>query len=218
MCKDAFIFGLCVIMCLFNLEAFVAMKSQRVQCKLFWTSTDWKSPMWPSEVFTTCIWTLWTEAMCLSKKPAFFKVLSQRLHLIGQLLLVTWTSKSPSVLKTAGQFSHLNDFSPIHFVKWLVALLYGIFFPQCLQLTSLWEFMCVLNFLPPLHDLLHFSQVITLSSCSFCMCILRCFSEGASKLHMTQGSMATADLFCWQRCFVCQMWWYFRTKTKIVWE
>ena len=60
--------------------------------------------------------------------------------------------------------------------------------------TSLWEFMCVLNFLPPLQDLLHFSQVITLSSCSFCMCILRCFSERALKLHTTQGSMATADL------------------------
>ena len=39
--------------------------------------------------------------------------------------------------------------------------------PQCLQLPSLWEFMCVLNFLPPLQDLLHFSQVLTLSSCSF---------------------------------------------------
>ena len=87
----------------------------------------------------------------LSKTPAFFKVLSQRLHLIGQLLLVTWTFKLPSVLKTAGQFSHLNDFSPIHFVTWLVLLLYGIFFPQCLQLNSLWEFMGILNRLSHYH-------------------------------------------------------------------
>ena len=28
-----------------------------------------------------------------------------------------------------------------------------------------------------------------------CMCFLRCFSEIALKLHTTQGSMATADLF-----------------------
>ena len=91
--------------------------------------------------------------MCLSKNPVFFKVLSHRLHLIGQLLLVTWTFKLPSVLKTAGQFSHLklNYFSPIHFVTWPVVLLYGIFFPQCLQLTSL----CVLNFLPPFYYTSH---------------------------------------------------------------
>ena len=50
-----------------------------------------------------------------------------------------------------------------------------------LHATSLWEFICVLNFLPPLHDLLHFSQVITLSSCSFCMCNLRCFFSESFK-------------------------------------
>ena len=60
----------------------------------------------------------------------------------------------------------------------------------------------------------HFKQVITLSSCSFCMCILRCFSE---KLHTTQWTMATAYLYCWQWCFECQMWYYFLTEKKFVW-
>ena len=42
-------------------------------------------------------------------------------------------------------------FSPIHFVTWLVILLYGIFFPQCLPLNSLWEFMGISNRLSHYH-------------------------------------------------------------------
>ena len=63
----------------------------------------------------------------------------------------------------------------------------------------------------------NFKQAITLSSCSFCMRILRCFSERAPKLHTTQWIIATEDLFCWQWCFESQMWYYFLTEKKFVW-
>ena len=192
-------FGLCFIMCLFSFDDFVAMKSQRVQCKSFRNTVDVKIPTWPSIVFTTCISTLWTDEMCFSKKNALFNVLSQMLHWISQLLFVLWTFKLATVLKAAGQLSHLIAFlSPTHFVMWLLLLLYGIVFSQCLQVNSLWESMCVFSFLLPLHVTSHFSQMSSRSSCFALMCILRCLSEGASMLHMAQEGMVTANSFCWQ--------------------
>ena len=69
---------------------------------------------------------------------------------------------------------------------------------QCLQVIFLCESMCVFSFIPPLHVTSQFSQVSTRSSCFDWMCILRCLSEGASMLHMTQEGMVTADSFYWQ--------------------
>ena len=122
----------CLIMCLVNFEGFVATKSHRVQFKLFWSSADGNSPMWPSLVFTTFSLTLWVDSMCFSKYASLFNVLSQRLHWIVHLFLSTCSFKFPAVLNTAGHFSHWWAFlSPTHFVTWLLLLLYGILFSQC---------------------------------------------------------------------------------------
>ena len=106
---------------------YVATKSHRVHFKLFWSSVDWKSSMWPSLVFTRFICTLWVDSMCFSKYSVLFNVLSQRLHWISHLFLSTCLFKPSALLKTARQFSHLNS-SLTHSAMWLFLLLYGILF------------------------------------------------------------------------------------------
>ena len=136
--------------CLFSFTGYVATKSHWVHFKLFWSSYDWKSAMWPSLVFTTFICTLWVDSMCFSKYSVLFNVLSQRLHWISHLFLSTCLFKSSALLKTTGQFSHLNS-SLKHFVMlslWLFLLLYGILFSQWLHVTSLCDCMCVFSFMP----------------------------------------------------------------------
>ena len=64
---------------------------------------------------------------------------------------------------------------------------------QCLQVIFLCESMCVFSFIPPLHVTIQYSQVSTRASCFDWMCILRCLSEGASMLHMSQEGMVTAE-------------------------
>ena len=174
---------------------YVATKSHRVHFKLFWSSVDWKSPMWPSLVFTTFICTLWVDSMCFSKYSVLFNVLSKRLHWISHLFLSTCLFKPSALLKTARQFSHLNS-SLTHFAMWLFLLLYGILFSQWLHVTSL----CVFSFMPPMHFFSHFSQVRTRSSCFAWICILRCFSKGASMRQMAQEDRWTDG---WMRTSVC---------------
>ena len=143
-------------MCLFSLHGFVATKSHRVQFKLFWSSADGKSPMWPSLVFTTFNLTLWVVSMCFSKYASLCNVLSQILHWIAHLFLSMCSFTFPAVVNAAGHLSHLCVFlSPTHFVTWLLLLLYGILFSQCLHVTSLCDSMCVFSFLPPMQVFSH---------------------------------------------------------------
>ena len=154
-----------------------------------------KSAMWPSLVFTTFICTRWVDSLCFSKYSVLFNVLSKRLHWISHLFLSTCLFKPSALLKTARQFSHLNS-SLTHFAMWLFLLLYGILFLQWLHVTSL----CVFSFMPPMHFFSHFSQVRTRSSCFAWICILRCFSKGASMRQMAQEDRWTDG---WMRTSVC---------------
>ena len=133
--------------------------------------------------------------MCFSKYSVLFNVLSKRLHWISHLFLSTCLFKPSALLKTARQFSHLNS-SLTHFAMWLFLLLYGILFSQWLHVTSL----CVFSFMPPMHFFSHFSQVRTRSSCFAWICILRCFSKGASMRQMAQEDRWTDG---WMRTSVC---------------
>ena len=151
--------------------------------------------MWPSLVFTTFICTRWVDSLCFSKYSVLFNVLSKRLHWISHLFLSTCLFKPSALLKTARQFSHLNS-SLTHFAMWLFLLLYGILFLQWLHVTSL----CVFSFMPPMHFFSHFSQVRTRSSCFAWICILRCFSKGASMRQMAQEDRWTDG---WMRTSVC---------------
>ena len=209
--------GLCLTMCLFNFEGFAAMNSQTVHFKSLRNSVDWKIATCPSMVSTTCVSTQWNDAMCFFRLNSPFKLLSQKLHLIEQLFLVKCFIKLSFVWNRAWQCSHSNFFSPKHFLMWLLLLLDGIFFSQCLQLISLWDCMCVFNFIFPLRVTPHFSQENTscfsimcvfsfvlpllvkshlsqektCSSWSILMCILRFSSEISWKPQMTQAEMVS---------------------------
>ena len=75
-------------------------------------------------------------------------------------------------------FKNIMYFPSIrHLVTWLLLLLYGILFSQCLHVTSLCDSMCVFSFLPPMQVFSHFSHVRTQSSCFDSICTLRCFFQ-----------------------------------------
>ena len=173
---------------------------------------------WVSHSCTTSSLTLWVVSMCFSKYASLCNVLSQILHWIAHLFLSMCSFTFPAVVNAAGHLSHLCVFlSPTHFVTWLLLLLYGILFSQCLHVTSLCDSMCVFSFLPPMQVFSHLSQLRTRSSCLFSICTLRCFSEGASKSQMAQEGMVIGNLFC-QWCFGFHVWWIFRTKNKKGWN
>ena len=148
--------------------------------------------------------------MCLSIKPALFKVLSQRLHWIEQLFLFIWTFKWSSLVNKAGQFSQLYVFSPKHCFMWLVLLLYKIFFPQCLQVTVMWVRMCILDLvLHTFHKTAHDHHALFL-------CASSDFHQKKLQSYIWLRKTLWSQFILLMMLFVRWIYWYFHTKMRTV--